>query len=338
MLLATASYADPCPPPPSSIDPSVTASISFDKKAGLYTYKYAVQNGQSSQIPIDTFIVQLSQSPTEIQSPVHWISGFMNLSHMPFHIIWDSVYSSKRKSVDIGPGQRLSGFSFKSAQPPGVVQYNAQGRTGVPSSSPPAVGAADDEPTPNCPNWDFNNPRFQTLVTGLTTGPLNPNTVSVAIRLRDEKGEHPSGPINPSSPVGKISVLILGSKSFDPSQILVSSIKFGPSSVSPLSPKLVSRRDEDDRGDDREEWEKQADSIDGDRDDKGHKKQNLLLIFDQASLGVQCVLDKALFLSGKTQAGENIVAGATTRLFGCDVKHPGVRAPGKHHAGHDGGD
>lgn len=218
------------------------------------------------------------------------------------------------------------------AQPPGLVQFNAEGRAGVPSSSPPAENAVDDEPQPNCPDWDFNNPRFNTIVTGITTGPLAPNTVSVTMRLREETGERPCEPIIPSNPTGKISVLILASKTFDPSQIVVSSIKLGPDGAAPTSSKLVKVRDDDDRDGEHEEWEKLSHDLGDDRDHDRNKdpaKQNLLLTFDLASLGVQCVLDKSVVLTGKTQAGANIIGGASTRLVGCDVHHPGKHHPRK---------
>lgn len=324
--LSLTAWADTCPPPPSSIDPSVTANVSFDKKSGVYIYKYDVQNGRSSQIPISDFILQISQEPTSVQSPEHWLPDFMNLGHMPTHFLWGSVPSSRYKSVDIAPGNHLSGFSFRSSQPPGLVQYNAEGRTGVPSSSPPPEGSLDDEPMPNCPDWDFESPRFKALVTGVTTGPLPPNTVSVSMRLREEAGTRPAAPINPATPTGKVSVLIPATKSFDPSQIVVSSVKLGPDEAAPIASKLVPARNDDDRDIDREEWEKLSRGLGDDHDhdrDKDPKKQNLLLTFDLASLGVQCVLDKAVVLTGKTQAGVNIIGGASTRLVGCDVRHPG---------------
>lgn len=327
--LPLTALADTCPPPPSSIDPSVTANVSFDKKSGIYTYKYDVQNGRSSQIPINDVILQVSQEPTSIQSPTHWLPDFMNLGYMPTHFLWGSVPSSKYKPVDIAPGSHLSGFSFQSTQPPALVQYSAEGRTGVPSSSPPPEGSLDDEPEPNCPDWDFNNPRFKRLVTGITTGPLSPNTVSVSMRLRKETGAHPAAPINPASPTGKVSVLFLATKNFDPSQIVVSSVQFGPDGAAPLSSKLVPAFEDDDRDSDREEWEKLSRGLGDDHEhdrDQDPKKQNLLLVFDLASLGIQCVLDKSVVLTGKTQAGVNIIGGASTRLIGCDVHHPG-----KHH-------
>jgi hypothetical protein len=320
-----AASADTCPPPPSSVDPSVSAIISFDKKSGTYTYKYNVKNGPDSQIPISSFKLSTSQAPLSSQKPEHWITHFQqNLS--PYVQFW----SSSSNNSDIAPGKTQSGFAFQSTQAPGPVQYFVDGQTDVPSSSPPSIGSRDDEPAPNCPDWDFNNPMLNTLVNGITTGPLAPNTVSVAIRLRDEQDQHVCGPINPNNPSGKVSVLVLGSKDFDPAQVVVSSIKFGPNGAAPLSSKrMVAGGENIAPWDEHEEWEKVLKGIDPSCD-QNPKKQNLLLVFDQASLGVQCVLDKAIFLSGQTQSGGNIVGGVSSRFVGCDIRHPGKRPPKKH--------
>lgn len=320
-------WADTCPNPPSSVDPSVSTNTTFDKKTGSYTYSYSIQNGPDSLIPIDSFILYLTQKPSSSLSPIHWLPDFQNIAGIPSNFSWIANKSSKFKPVSIAPGKSLSGFSIESSQAPGPIQYIVDGQTGVPSSSPPAEGAADDEPTPNCPSWDFSNPLLQTLVTGLTTGPQNPNTVSVAIRLRDEQNIHVCGPINPNNPSGKVSVLVLGTKDFDPTQVVASSIKFGPNGAIPLSSKLVPAGGENIAPwDEHEEWEKLLKGIDPSCD-QNPKKQNLLLVFDQVSLGVQCVLDKAIFLSGQTQSGSKIIGGVSSRFVGCDIQHPGKRPP-----------
>jgi hypothetical protein len=238
---------------------------------------------------------------------------------MPRHLFWGCPLDE----CQLKPGKTLNGFSFKSPYAPGLVQYNFQGATGVPEGPPVKEGDRDDEPLPNCPGWDFDAPRFKTLVTGLTTGPVNPGRISVAIRLREEKSERACGAMTPANPTGRVRVVVLGTKDFDPAQIDVSTLRLGPNEALPLSSKLGNRRDEDDRDDDREEWERHKRAIDPDRDAK-HKNKNLHLVFDQAALGVQCVLDKAIFLKGKTKTGQEIFGGASTRFVGCDVKRPGV--------------
>jgi hypothetical protein len=120
-------------------------------------------------------------------------------------------------------------------------------------------------------------------------------------------------------------VLVLGSKDFDPSQIVTSSLKFGPAEVAPLSAKLVPGEGRDEMESDEDEtWERVSSSFGRDRHNPA-KHRNLLLVFDEASLDVQCGLDQALFLTGQTQVGMKIVGGAATKLAGCDVKHPGRR-------------
>jgi hypothetical protein len=281
-------------------------------------------------IPIDFFILSMWQSPSSSKSPTHWLADFQSAAPgIPADFSWTAVNSSRYKSVEIAPGQTLSGFSLQSPQPPGPIEYFVDGQTGVPSSSPPAEGAADDEPAPDCPNWDFNNPRMQTLVTGLTTGPQNPNTVSVAIRLRDEPGAHVCSPINPNAPSGKLSALVIGSKTFDPAQLIVSSVKFGPNGASPLSSKLVPAGGENIAPwDEHAEWEGLLKAVQPDCD-ANPKKQNLLLVFDQSALGVQCGLDQAIFLSGQMQGGSNIFGAVSSRFVGCDINHPGKRPAGK---------
>jgi hypothetical protein len=168
----------------------------------------------------------------------------------------------------------------------------------------------------------------------MTVGPADPNVTSVAIRLREEKGERHCGSIEPDKAKGKISVLVLSTKTFDATQILPSSITFGPEEVAPLSSRLVPIGGENKaRWDEHEAWEKAVDTKEDPKEDsKKAKRQNLLLVFDLPSVGIRCGLDKALFLNGKTVGGTQVFGGVTTPLTGCDVHKPGMRqSHGKHH-------
>lgn len=49
------------------------------------------------------------------------------------------------------------------------------------------------------------------------------------------------------------------------------------------------------------------------------------MVFDLASIEIQWVLDKALFLKGKTIDGKDVIGSVSTKLSGCDVSHPDVR-------------
>jgi len=159
----------------------------------------------------------------------------------------------------------------------------------------------------------------------MAIGPSSPNVVSVAIRLRDEGGEHQHGPIDPDKASGNIEVLVLSSQSFDASEINVLSIRFGPGQALPLSSMLVPATGElAGQGDEREDWERSRDKFGNDKDGNP-TSQNLLLIFDLKSMAVQCVLDKALFLSGTTKSGDGIIGGVSSHLAGCNVRDPGSR-------------
>jgi hypothetical protein len=328
--IATAS-AGTCPPPPSSVDPSLMARVSYNKKTGNYTYSYTISNGRDSVLPLSYFTLLTSVSLSELRAPSGWMAKYIDTPHLPPNLRWAAFPKKGGSSPTdsealilpglINPGKSLSGFSFESSQPPGIQQYYIKGFTQIPSSTPTL---ADDEAPPQCPGWDFSSPLLKTFVTGLTTGPAAPDTLSVAIRLREEGGTHHCKPIDPNNPSGKVSILVLSSKTFDASDIVVSSIKFGPGGAAPISSKIIPSGTEEVDSDEQEEWEKQRSNIDSClKRDK--RRKNLLLTFDLQSLAIQCVLDKALFLSGKTQSGESIVGAVSSKTVGCDLRAPGAR-------------
>jgi hypothetical protein len=329
----------PCPPPPTSIDPSVSAKVSYDRIARIYTYRYVIRNGEESLLPINWFTFLMNQQPANIQAPAYWLQRYIDSPNIPTNLRWATILadpsgSAQTENFDlpvpahaIQPGRQLQGFSFQSSRPPGVLQFYAEGFTQIPSAT---STPSDDEPLPNCPGWDFDSPHLQTLVTDMTTGPSSPNVISVAIRLREENGEHRNA-INPNDPTGQIAVLVLSSDTFDASQIDVSSIRFGPGQSAPISSQLVPAGSEDQsRNEEREEWETIRDSF-GDHEGNNRKLEGLLLVFDLKSLAVQCVLDKALFLTGITKSGVGIIGGVSSRTVGCDVRAPGTRKKRENH-------
>jgi hypothetical protein len=93
----------------------------------------------------------------------------------------------------------------------------------------------------------------------------------------------------------------------------------------PISSKLVQAGTENiATWDERGEWERILETL-GIDCSNSLKRKNLLLVFDEASLGVQCVLDKALFLTANAAGSAAIIGGVSTRLVGCDVTQPGKR-------------
>ena len=217
----------------------------------------------------------------------------------------------------IRPGQSLSGFSIKSKQPPSVVQYFVDGFQELPV----AFGDENNsDPDLNCPNLDTESAILDSTVTGMTIGPTTPGTIPVRIRLRKKDGREHCGPMDPKKLSGEINVIVLPSKTFDPKKLDLESLRFGPSEVAALSSKfLPAKAHEKDRDGEGEEWERHA------QEHSADDHNVLMLTFDLNALGIRCILDKALFLRGKTVDGKNILGGVTTKTVGCSAKMPGRR-------------
>jgi hypothetical protein len=330
-LMSGLANADYCPTPATAIEPSVKVSVSYDKKTKLYTYKYGVANGQSSLLSLSRFTLASDKQPVSTAFPKNWFGKFYDGVDQP-NVSWDAlpqrsdITSVPKKGPNsditriasaIQPGRNLEGFSIQSYSSPGIAQFFAEGFAQMPA----ATGTEeDDEPTPNCPGWDFESPRAETLVNGITIGPQADNQISVRVRLRDSSGTRPCEPINPNSPAGNVTVLVLSTRDFDASQIPVSSITFGPDRAKPLSAKIIGVNDRDFDSNSKEEWE----GIAPPNDLKGGRS-NLLLTFDKASLGVRCVLDRALLLKATMPSGATVLGGVSAKTIGCDVHKPGVR-------------
>jgi len=296
-----------------------------------------MKNQASAQIPLDYFGLLLNQAPSSSLSAENWNGQYISLDSSPYRFRWNTVLVdpslANKVSGDgtlsapvyaIQPGKSLGGFEISSAQVPGIVQFFAQGFAQIASGTPTLQ---NDEPVPSCPQWDFENPQIETQVTGATVGPSDPSTVSVRIRAREETGIHPCQPINSKSPAGKIAVLVLSSHTFDPSEIDVTSVIFGPSYAAPISSKLVpTGLGESIGSDERAEWEKALEALLPESSDrKNVHPKNLLLVFDVPALDVQCGLDQSLFLRGKTTAGQQFIGAVPAKVAGC-----GSNEVGKH--------
>jgi hypothetical protein len=335
---AQASWADMCPTPSTSIDPRLEAKVTFDKKTNQYLYSYSISNGSDAKTAIERFRIEMSTNPQASTSPNKWFPRYLANHNIPT-LNWSTTYINLGAkglggglpvaAYAVRPGQKLSGFSFKSPLPPGAARFLADGFYQPPTTTPTVT---DDEPAPNCPGIDLVNEVDDTMVTGLTVGPLPPDTISPKMRLRDETGEHKCGPIDPSQASGNVTLLILSSSTFDASQINVSSVRFGPAQVAPLRSEVISSKEDDDRDDEREEWERMSEHSDKNTDHKKDSKlKNLLLTFDLKSLDVQCVLDRALFFSASTNSGQKVIGGVSAHTVGCNVRRPGVHAHHKKH-------
>jgi hypothetical protein len=311
----------------------VAADVSVDPASGLFHYLYTVRNSGASILPINYFTLALGEPPTDIKSPANWFSRYINLSTVIPNLRWATIVATPSAfsgpnalslpvpAYAIQPGRQLGGFSVNSSLAPGVGQYYVEGVTQIPASVPTS---SDDENQPDCSGWDFKSPRLQTLVTGMVTVPSSPTVISVVLRLRREHGEPSYGPINPHTASGRIAVLIKSSRQFDTADLDVSSVRFGPGQALPLVSSLIRSSSHDDQGDEREEWEKVRANVRGDSD-QDRDKRDLLLVFDLKALAIQCVLDKALFLTGSTYSGVHILGGASIRTVDCDMRKPDRR-------------
>ncbi len=325
------SLADTCPVPSTSVTANVTSSVSFDSHTGLYVYNYKLENDRSSQLPIKRFLILTPVGPQSTKTPEKWHSTYSSGGgSAPPRVSWSTTAldpSFKNPTAPgyngpmpasfyaVKPGASLIGFTYESASPPGPTSFMIEGDTAVPST----VGTAEnDEPQPNCPGWNFTGSKYKNMVTGITQGPVAAGTAAAQIRLRDANGELPYNTFDPNHPQGKMNVLILSNTSFDATTVDPKSIQFGPGNASPLSYKLVDTLHKR-WVPEMEDWEKFTFSL---LDLKGEyiprtPAKDLLLLFDVKSIGVRCILDHALFLSGKTKDGKAIVGGKAIQLEGC---------------------
>ena len=318
--------ADVCPLPPSSIDPILSATSTFDKKTGVYKYQYSIKNGANAQIPLVHFGLYISQAPDSFISGKHWKGNYVALGFLPPSIQWSTVEIANPNRVndndpsipeplyDIKPNSSLNGFEILSSQPPGIVQFFAEGftqpRTIVPTED-------NDEPAPTCVGWSLAG--VSNHVVGMTIGPSDPSIANVQIRVREETGQMSRAPIESKNPNGKIAVLVLSTKTFDASTINPAATYFGPGYALPISSKLLptglgEKLDRDERND----WEKLMESQFSKPDNrKDAYPNNMLLVFNVADLDVQCKLDQALVLRGNTTSGQQFIAGASANVAGC---------------------
>lgn len=335
-FLSTPIFASTCPIPESATDPGLTAKVVYNGKTKLYKYSYTISNGKRALIPVEQIEILMANAPQKMRAPEQWTSVFMP-GLDPLTLDWTTVYVSEKNAhkhpfadlvtpdFAIKPGHSQSGFSFESPNPPGPAQFYASGSTQIPYVSPTPD---DDEPEVQCPGWDPYAPRTQKLPTGMTIGPMEPGTIPVKIRLREKEGRYACGPWNPKKPYGQISVLVVSTRSFDASKIDVSSITFGPAEAIPVAHKLVPGgfgKPYDPR--ERTGWET---FIEG-KSTHHSKFKNLLLVFDLKSLDVQCGLDQAIFLHGKTTTGKKIFGGTKTNLIDCHPGHPDRHHPDIRH-------
>lgn len=160
------------------------ADVTYDADTGLYTYNYAFTNATSSRQEVDSVVILLGDSSAiNVMAPKGWGSFAWNdgnqglpgnkiefatveVGQLPADYVDDpSYYMRDVPSIyQIKPGQTLSGFSFQSPDPPGIVDFYAQGFTQIPD--------VEDLPDPPLAYFDASE-----SVKGQTKGPKYTETL-----------------------------------------------------------------------------------------------------------------------------------------------------------------
>lgn len=283
------SFSAECPTPPTAIEASVTVKIDFEKKNGLYTYRYSLSNGKGALLPINLFTLPMNHSPSNISSPANWDGDVSKEGDVIDHFSW---YSSIPSAL-VGPGSTKSDFVITSGKAPGLIPFYTVGKTG---SRETVTINNDEEAIPDCPGFYDQSPLLESMVTGVTQGPVGDERLSVDIELKNSNGEHEFGIVSPYEDKGLINVLLKGKKEINAKEIDLSSLRFGVGKAPLVSSKAL-----------------------GD-------SNNILLQFDIPKVGIECGRDRVLLLTGKVKDGKGFLGGAPVKTKNCD-KRPKRKYP-----------
>ncbi len=301
-----------CPIAPVKTSPQVSVRVDHEKKTGLYSYAYTVANQRGAPLAIRSFILQQSDEPIEIQKPVKWTGDFEEADDtLPGHILWAATLNT------IMPGTSQNGFIIKSKRSPGFVKYFVEGRTGVPESEPIN---GDSEAFPDCPDFFFDKPRFESMTMGMVEGPVPADQISVKIKVKKGKDKedrkHDRKEFRPYQETGLITVVLKGSREFDVGQVNVSTLRFGMGKAPIVWSEFRPGEDDDDKDDDHE----------------SRRAKKLWLQFNLDQVDIECDRDRVLFLEGKTKDGKSILGGAEIKAKDCEKPPTNPRRKREHEA------
>ncbi len=166
-----------CPDPPNRVTVTVNATVTFDPANQLFTYEYEVFNDPTSLQDVNHFALDFASPVSEITSPQGWSDGFFDgRSTISWYAVEpDPSYPDEPDTGDIPPplfpirpGTSMSGFSFKSPNPPGPVKFYVMGFTQLPGA-PSELEV--EELLEECPQ--IRGGFFDLAVTGFTQGPVS---------------------------------------------------------------------------------------------------------------------------------------------------------------------
>lgn len=220
-----------CPPPRNLVKATVTATVTFDSIANLYTYQYTVTSDPRNRQGIEGVAVDFSPPVKNVTHPRGWFG-------MPFAgrntMVWSAIAAAPLPPgtrdtgqlppslFPIKPGNSMAGFSFQSPNPPASVNSYVLG----PATLAVADSEADAEAiADNCPQSVGGF--FDLATVGTTQGPARFIPVHISIN----PGSSPVT-INPRAQ-GVIPVAILSSPSFDATTVDPATVRFGPASAAP---------------------------------------------------------------------------------------------------------
>lgn len=202
---ALQAQAKSCPTSPTKVSPKVNVEIKFDKQTKLYQYIYTLENKSESLLPMDTFILLINTAPVKVEAPKGWYQRYKTSIRMHNYQLFDSF------KTKIQIGKSIKGFEIKSSNPPGIIKYAAAGVHHIPTSTPTKT---DDEPVPDCPDYYFTKPRFESLVMGATIGPVAVNQISTDILIQKTKKSSEQIPYIHPLASGKVEVVLFENNNF----------------------------------------------------------------------------------------------------------------------------
>jgi hypothetical protein len=291
-VLATSLHAQElrCPERRDKMEVQVSSSVTFEPATGFYVYSYIIASKPSSQQEVSNFALDVSGDVREIASPRGWSHGTFR-SRPTIHWAatevelppdWVDDGGIPPGAYQIKPGTSLSGFSFKSAKPPGQVAYYLRGY------APMAAASSEEEAElilDECPPETVGT-FFDMALRGMTLGPAD----IVPIEVRVKPGFSPNH-INPRSE-GVIPVAVRTTDTFDAATIDPLSVRFG-------------------RGEAME-----AHNTGHLEDINGDGRPDLVLHFDTAASGIQCG-DIEVKLTGRTYGGQTVEGSDAIVTVGC---------------------
>jgi hypothetical protein len=286
---STTLAADFCPIPSSRVAISLNSKVTYDKNSGLYTYNYDAAVLKSS--PLDLAFIKLFFNESRVlnaKTTQDW--GFSGHGS-PYE---DADVSFAAGWPTLKPGEKISGLSFQSKLPPGLVKYSPSGATGVPVTTPTAD---HDEPTPDCPGFYPDEKFIDSYALGVIAGPSDPGYLYGNMRYINRGHRHHDDKNPPRfdiSSKGQIKLALKGDKDLNVEQIDLASLSLGYGKAKPVSTKIVKRMGEDKDCDDMKESKKER-----------HDSQSpeLIMTFNLEDIGIRCDRDLALILDGSVTAG-----------------------------------